>query len=101
MMNRRQLLKRVGAACAAAVTVPVALVRSKEEPKIIGDRKCVTMTEFVKMQEYDAWHKNAITGGRRWIIDYYNECSGPFSEKDLEVFRAALKNTKFKPPVKP
>ena len=90
-VNRRQFLKRVGATCAAAVAVPATLIAAKKEPSalIIGGQD-----SYIGGIQAD----KAACDNRKWVT--YNVYDGPLSKKDIEKFRAALKNTKFKPPVK-
>lgn len=99
-MNRRQFLKRIGAVCAAAVAVPVALVAGKEPEHGIDCNAPIKWISGQGSYIRGERSKNAITGECRWVA-YYDEYSGPFSEEDLEKFRTTFKDIKSKPPVKP
>lgn len=69
-MNRRNFLKKIGAVCIGAVTVPTVATTIKKEPSAIKV----------------PWAR------------FYAEYSWDIS--DLEKFRMAFKNTKFQTPLK-
>ena len=77
-MNRRQFLKRIGAACAVAVNVPVVLAVGREEP-VIEDKDIPFGVKATK---------NTVTGERKWVHIYDEFSFEPFpTEADRIRYR--------------
>ena len=90
-MNRRQFLKRIGAACAVAVNVPVVLVVGREEP-VIEDKDIPYGVPYW-IGNNDSYigvksTKNTITGERKWVHIYDEFSFEPFpTEADRIRYR--------------
>lgn len=94
VMNRRNFLKRVGVTCATAIVAPIALVKAKS--KIV---RVIDENGLLSCQDTSGKWKNYYGHRRIIVLDEFAK-DDRYNKELRERLRAAIRNTKFIPPLR-